>query len=107
MKTTSETGQHEPNSVERCRHTYPTKQQKQQSRRFMSPISWLMLVVIGCWQCGHTVCTGAPWNISPCSTVTVVVVAEAGPAPGGTRTVVAAWALGDGNWAGYGPAVGG
>lgn len=47
----------------------------------MRPTSWLIRVMMACWQCGHTVCTGADWNISPCSTVTVVAV------PGGPITV--------------------
>lgn len=55
--------------------THPTKKQKRQNSVFMSPTSWEMRVTMACWQCGHTVCTGEVWNISPCSTVTVVVPA--------------------------------
>lgn len=64
--------------------SYPTKKQKRQNSVFMSPTSWEMRVTIACWQWGHTVWTGEVWNISPCSTVTVVA------APGGARTV-AVW----------------
>lgn len=53
--------------------THPTKKQKRQNNVFISPTSWEMRVTMACWQCGHTVCTGDVWNISPCSTVTVVV----------------------------------
>lgn len=52
--------------------------------------------MIACWQCGHTVCTGEVWNISPCSTVTVVA------APGGARTV-AVWPPMWTKWLGPGP----
>lgn len=55
--------------------THPTKKQKRQNSVFMSPTWWEMQVTMACWQCGHTVCTGDVWNISPCSTVTVVVPA--------------------------------
>ena len=61
--------------------TYPTKKQNRQKSEFMRPTSWLMRVMMACWQCGHTVCTGLAWNISPWRTVTVVV------APGGAITV--------------------